>query len=122
MSPATSSVRILAEERGLAAWLEAAVLAPLGVEVVTGEASVTIMAAGAPLGREEAARALARQTRRPVLALLGRTVEDEAGLQAEGVIPLRWPHSPLQVQDALLKALGRPRLRPEPPGAPHIRR
>lgn len=59
-----------------------------------------------------------------MVALLGRTVEDGPGLVTAGVIPLKWPHAPLQVQEAVLGAVGlgpAERRRPAPE-APRIRR
>lgn len=124
-------VLVLSDEPALAAWIAAAVLAPLGCLVRTEhaaperpEADVAILALGTALAREEQAPVLARRWGIPVVALLGRTVEDEPGLVTAGVIPLRWPHAPLQVQEAVLGAVGlgpAGRRRPAPE-APRIRR
>ena len=59
-----------------------------------------------------------------MVALLGRDLEEGAGLRERGVIAVRWPHAPLQVQEAVLAALGQDpaaRRRP-PPGAPRVLR
>ncbi len=124
-------ILILAQERPLVSWLAATVLGPSGlawrVESAvpdSPEAEVVLYALGPALARGPAAQALAESWRLPVLVLLGRDVEDQAALGQAGVIPLRWPHAPIQVQEALLRALGLDpgQLRLEPPGAPHIQR
>ena len=108
--PPPSRVLVLAEDRALKAWLAATVLAPLGVEFrfessipgVPGAVAV-LHTLGSPLAREESARALGARWRIPVVVLLGQGPVEPSG----PVIPVRWPHSPLQVQEALLAALGR---------------
>ncbi len=124
-------VLVLAGERSLVSWLAATVLAPSGLAwraaaaiPARPEAEVVVHALGPPLAREAEALALARGWGLPVLVLLGRDVEDPAALVREGVVPLPWPHAPLQVQDALLQALGLApgHRRQAPPGAPHIHR
>lgn len=119
---------MLTDDRALGAWLAAAVLDPLGCawRLEHGvpdrpEADVAVLALGTALSREELAPVLARRWGIPVVALLGRTVEGDV---AAGVLPVRWPHSPLQVQEALLNAVG---VDPEgrrlaAPAAPRIRR
>lgn len=124
-------VLVLSDDRALGAWLAAVVLEPLGCFVLAEHglpeaphADLAILALGTVLAREELAPALARRWGIPVVALLGRTVEDEAGLVTAGVIPLKWPHAPLQVQEAVLGAVGvgpAGRMRPAPE-APRIRR
>lgn len=112
--PPPSRVLVLAEDRALKAWLAATVLAPLGVEFrfessipgVPG-ADAVLHTLGSPLAREESARALGARWRIPVVVLLGQVLADPRGLAEARGIPLRWPHSPLQVQEALLGALGR---------------
>ncbi len=124
-------VLVLTRDRALASWLVASILEPLNltwrVEAeVPGQpqAAVAICALGPVQAREQEALRLAAGWPIPVVVLLGRTVHDLSALDAAGVRPLRWPHAPSQVRDALLEALGvdPATLRHPPPGAPRIRR
>lgn len=88
------------------------------------EAELAVLASGAALAREAAAQALGARWGIPVVALLGRDLEDPGALRERGVVAVRWPHAPLQVQEAVLAALGEDpgARRMPPPGAPLIRR
>jgi len=131
LTEASPRILVLAEDRALVSWLAATVLAPSGLvwrseAAVPGkpEADVVVHALGPAMARERQAKALAGGWGLPVLVLLGRDLEDPAGLNRAGVVPLLWPHAPLQIREALLQALGLAPagLRQDPPGAPYIHR
>lgn len=123
------TVLILTRDRALASWLVASTLEPLHLawRVVAEapsapRAAVAVCALGPVQAREQEALRLAGGWSIPVVVLLGRAVHDPSALEEAGVLPLRWPHAPSQVRDALLMALGRdPATRRRPPlGAPRV--